>query len=99
MPTLLELALDGNPLALEPSYRASILELSRSIRHLDLRRVSDEERRAAHALARKEGERQAERERKERELEERATAIRAAARGTTCRCCTHAAGWCRLAPG
>lgn len=31
---LLELALDGNPLAIEPSYRSSVLELSSTIRHL-----------------------------------------------------------------
>lgn len=77
MGSLLELALDGNPLALEPSYRASILELTRSIRHLDLRRVSEDERRAAQAHAKREGERQAERQRKQRAEEDRTQAIRA----------------------
>ena len=76
MPSLLELALDGNPLALEPSYRASILELSKTIRHLDLRRVTDEERRAALAFAKREGERRSEQQRRERQGEERASAIR-----------------------
>ena len=77
MGTLLELALDGNPLALEPSYRASILELTRSIRHLDLRRVSEDERRAAQAHAKREGERQAERQRKQRAEEDKSQAMRA----------------------
>ena len=76
MPALLELALDGNPLAVEPSYRASVLDLARSIRHLDLRRVSDEERRLAASLAKREGEKQEAQARKEKEAEERSAAIR-----------------------
>ena len=64
-------------LALEPSYRASILELSRSIRHLDLRRVSEDERRAAQAQAKRESERLDEMQRKERAEADRLSAIRA----------------------
>lgn len=43
-PSLVELALDGNPIALAVDYRFRVIGLCRSLRHLDLRRLSDEER-------------------------------------------------------
>ena len=50
MGALHELALDGNPIADEPSYRIGICELSRTLRQLDMKRVSEEERRASAAI-------------------------------------------------
>ena len=52
--SLLELALDGNPVALDASYRPSLLQMAPTIRHLDLRRVTEEEKRAALAHSRRE---------------------------------------------
>ncbi len=47
MRALTELALDGNAVALDPKYRMSVIEALPSLRHLDLKRVSEEERRQA----------------------------------------------------
>jgi leucine-rich repeat-containing protein 49 len=44
---LLELALDGNPVAQEAGYRQVVLDNLKGLRHLDLKRVTEEERRLA----------------------------------------------------
>jgi Leucine-rich repeat (LRR) protein len=50
---LLELALDGNPVAHEAGYRQVVLDNLKALRHLDLKRVTEEERRLASLQARK----------------------------------------------
>jgi len=41
---LVELALDGNAAAAAADYRSRVVGLCRGLRHLDLRRLTDEER-------------------------------------------------------
>jgi len=55
--SLVELALDGNPAASETNYRQAVIERGKTLRHLDLRRVTEEERRLASVQAKKEEER------------------------------------------
>ena len=55
MPQLTELALDGNPLAQAPLYKTTLLDQLPSLRHLDLKRVSDEDRRVASLVAQQGG--------------------------------------------
>jgi hypothetical protein len=52
--SLKELTLDGNPLTFEPSYRHTILASGVKLKMLDAKRVSDEERRMASSLLKKE---------------------------------------------
>ena len=47
MHSLADLTLDGNPLASEANYRVGVCELSRSLRQLDLKRLTEEERKAS----------------------------------------------------
>lgn len=68
---LLELALDGNPVAQEAGYRQVVLDNLKGLRHLDLKRVTDEERRVASLQARKVEERIQDEMRKELAMEER----------------------------
>ncbi len=56
MRSLTELALDGNAVVADPKYRATVIEALPGLRHLDLKRVSEEERRHAHLLMKKEEE-------------------------------------------
>ena len=49
-----ELTLDGNPLTFETSYRYTILASGVKLKMLDTKRVSDEERRMASSLLKKE---------------------------------------------
>ena len=72
----MELTLDGNAACNEPIYRGAVLELCRSLRSLDLRRVTDEERRQANRQMRREGERAQERARREQAEEERSATLR-----------------------
>jgi hypothetical protein len=44
---LVEVAVDGNPIAVTPEYRSLVIGLCPNLRHLDLRRLSDEERASA----------------------------------------------------
>eukprot|EP01062_Namystynia_karyoxenos_P015069 TRINITY_DN15471_c0_g1_i2.p1 TRINITY_DN15471_c0_g1~~TRINITY_DN15471_c0_g1_i2.p1 ORF type:complete len:696 (+),score=205.49 TRINITY_DN15471_c0_g1_i2:76-2088(+) len=73
--SLAELSLDGNPMATDPAYRQSVIERARVLRHLDAKRVSEEERRVATAIARREEERQQERARREAAISERHDAL------------------------
>jgi hypothetical protein len=52
--SLKELTLDGNPLTFENSYRHTILASGVKLKMLDAKRVSDEERRMASSLLKKE---------------------------------------------
>lgn len=47
----MELTLDGNVVSNEPIYRSPVLELCHALRSLDLRRVTDEERRQVSTIA------------------------------------------------
>ena len=53
---LMELTMDSNPVAGRPHYRQSLLDQVRSLRLLDLQRISDEERRLSHLVVKKEEE-------------------------------------------
>ena len=74
---LSELALDGNPVTAEPNYRIVVIEHMATLRHLDLKRVTDDERRQGLALLRQQEERQQEVIRKEHFLEERSATMAA----------------------
>lgn len=52
--SLNELSLDGNPFTGDPSYKQIILRNVINIRQLDMKRISDEEKRIASVMARKE---------------------------------------------
>lgn len=56
-PSIVELCLDSNPVADEPLFRPLVLDKLASLRHLDLKRVTAEERRSAQGLLRREDER------------------------------------------
>uniref|UniRef100_A0A8C5M7T4 Leucine rich repeat containing 49 n=1 Tax=Leptobrachium leishanense TaxID=445787 RepID=A0A8C5M7T4_9ANUR len=58
--SLSDVTLDGNPIAQETWYRQSILGHMLQLRQLDMKRITEEERRTASALARKEEERKRE---------------------------------------
>ncbi|KAL1007410.1 hypothetical protein UPYG_G00086390 [Umbra pygmaea] len=58
--SLSELALDGNPLALETWYQQAALRCVLQPRQLDMKRVTEEERRTACVMARKEDEKKRE---------------------------------------
>lgn len=74
--SLVELALDGNPVASEANYRQSVIERAKTLRHLDLRRVTEEERRLAQLQAKKEEEKREVAHRKEVQAEERQEGIK-----------------------
>jgi len=58
--SLSELALDGNPISHELSYKQTVLRHVTQIRQLDMKRVTDEERRIATVMGRKEDEKKRE---------------------------------------
>ncbi|XP_047437575.1 leucine-rich repeat-containing protein 49 isoform X2 [Mugil cephalus] len=58
--TLSELTLDGNPVALETWYKQAVLRCVLHLRQLDMKRITDEDRRMAGVQARKEEEKKRE---------------------------------------
>ncbi|XP_076444066.1 leucine-rich repeat-containing protein 49-like isoform X2 [Babylonia areolata] len=58
--SLSEICLDGNPLAQDPAYKQVVLRNMQQLKQLDMRRVTEEERRLALVMARKEEERRRE---------------------------------------
>uniref|UniRef100_A0A667ZP84 Leucine rich repeat containing 49 n=1 Tax=Myripristis murdjan TaxID=586833 RepID=A0A667ZP84_9TELE len=58
--SLSELTLDGNPVALETWYKQAVLRCVLHLRQLDMKRITDEERRMAGVQARKEEEKKRE---------------------------------------
>ncbi|XP_064846905.1 leucine-rich repeat-containing protein 49-like isoform X1 [Oncorhynchus masou masou] len=58
--SLSELTLDGNPVALETWYKQAVLRCVLQLRQLDMKRVTEEERRMACVTARKEDEKKRE---------------------------------------
>jgi len=58
--SLSELAIDGNPISHELSYKQTVLCHVSQIRQLDMKRVTDEERRIATVMGRKEDEKKRE---------------------------------------
>jgi len=78
--SLIELSLDGNPISLEVNYKQIILQNVLSISQLDMKRLTDEERRIAVVMARKEEERRRESERLTSLKEKRKLAINNAQR-------------------
>ncbi|XP_064608025.1 leucine-rich repeat-containing protein 49-like isoform X2 [Liolophura sinensis] len=58
--TLSELSLDGNPLTQESHYKQSVLRHMQQLKQLDMKRITEEERRIAIVMARKEEEKKRE---------------------------------------
>uniref|UniRef100_A0A3Q2DYT4 Leucine rich repeat containing 49 n=1 Tax=Cyprinodon variegatus TaxID=28743 RepID=A0A3Q2DYT4_CYPVA len=58
--SLSELTLDGNPVALETWYKQAVLRCVLHLRQLDMKRITDEDRRMAGVLTRKEEEKKKE---------------------------------------
>ncbi|KAL8577182.1 hypothetical protein ACOMHN_047950 [Nucella lapillus] len=58
--SLSEICLDGNPIAQDPSYKQIVLRNMQQLKQLDMRRVTEEERRLALVTARKEDEKRRE---------------------------------------
>jgi len=58
--SLNELSMDGNPFATDPSYKQVMLRHLSSLRQLDMKRISEEEKRIASVMARKEEEKKKE---------------------------------------
>ncbi|XP_065060475.1 leucine-rich repeat-containing protein 49-like [Rhopilema esculentum] len=58
--SLTELSLDGNPFANDSLYKQTILQNVLSIKQLDMKKISDEERRIVSTMARKEDEKRRE---------------------------------------
>ncbi|XP_061101674.1 leucine-rich repeat-containing protein 49-like isoform X1 [Conger conger] len=77
--SLSELTLDGNPVAQETWYRPAALRCMLQLKQLDMRRVTEEERRMACVLARKDDERKRESHKQAVHKEKRRQAIRNAA--------------------
>ncbi|KAJ8281369.1 hypothetical protein GJAV_G00066870 [Gymnothorax javanicus] len=77
--SLSELTLDGNPVALETWYRHTALRCMVQLKQLDMKRVTEEERRMASVLARKDDERKRESHKQAVHKEKRRQAIRNAA--------------------
>ncbi|XP_076012093.1 leucine-rich repeat-containing protein 49 [Genypterus blacodes] len=77
--TLSELTLDGNPVALETWYKQAVLRCVLHLRQLDMKRITDEERRMAGVQARKEEEKKRESHKQTIHKEKRRLAIRNAA--------------------
>ncbi|GAB1605089.1 leucine-rich repeat-containing protein 49-like isoform X4 [Argonauta hians] len=78
--SLSEVTLDGNPIAIEHSYRQNVLHIMQQLQMLDMRRVSEDERRVAVVAARKEEEKKRELQRKAVKKEKRRIAINNAKR-------------------
>ncbi|KAM7014937.1 leucine-rich repeat-containing protein 49 [Tautogolabrus adspersus] len=77
--SLSELTLDGNPVALETWYKQAVLRCVLHLRQLDMKRITDEERRMAGVQARKEEEKKKENHKQTIHKEKRRLAIRNAA--------------------
>eukprot|EP00111_Clytia_hemisphaerica_P004223 TCONS_00012064-protein len=73
--SLVDLALDNNPLANQSNYKQAILQSIVSLRQLDMKRLTEEEKRIAQVLARKEEEKRKESERLSSIKEKRRLAI------------------------
>ncbi|KAL8570755.1 hypothetical protein ACOMHN_006905 [Nucella lapillus] len=58
--SLSEICLDGNPLAQDPAYKQTVLRNMQQLKQLDMRRITEEERRLALVMARKEEEKRRE---------------------------------------
>ncbi|XP_043952296.1 leucine-rich repeat-containing protein 49 isoform X3 [Gambusia affinis] len=74
-----ELTLDGNPVALETWYKQAVLRCVLHLRQLDMKRITDEDRRMAGVLTRKEEEKKKESHKQTIHKEKRRLAIRNAA--------------------
>ncbi|XP_074517842.1 leucine-rich repeat-containing protein 49 isoform X1 [Sebastes fasciatus] len=77
--SLSELTLDGNPVALETWYKQAVLRCVLHLRQLDMKRITDEDRRMAGVQARKEEEKKRENHKQTINKEKRRLAIRNAA--------------------
>ncbi|KAG9273431.1 leucine-rich repeat-containing protein 49 [Astyanax mexicanus] len=77
--SLCELTLDGNPVAQESCYKQAALRCVLPLRLLDMKRITDEERRAVSLVARKEDEKKRESHKHTAHKEKRRLAIRNAA--------------------
>ncbi|MED6254876.1 hypothetical protein ATANTOWER_001435 [Ataeniobius toweri] len=77
--SLSELTLDGNPVALETWYKQAVLRCVLHLRQLDMKRITDEDRRMAGVLTRKEEEKKKESHKQTIHKEKRRLAIRNAA--------------------
>ncbi|KAM7406465.1 hypothetical protein PAMP_000839 [Pampus punctatissimus] len=77
--SLTELTLDGNPVALETWYKQAVLRCVLHLRQLDMKRITDEDRRMAGVQARKEEEKKRESHKQTIHKEKRRLAIRNAA--------------------
>ncbi|XP_038138516.1 leucine-rich repeat-containing protein 49 [Cyprinodon tularosa] len=77
--SLSELTLDGNPVALETWYKHAVLRCVLHLRQLDMKRITDEDRRMAGVLTRKEEEKKKESQKQTIHKEKRRLAIRNAA--------------------
>uniref|UniRef100_A0A3P9IAJ1 Leucine rich repeat containing 49 n=2 Tax=Oryzias latipes TaxID=8090 RepID=A0A3P9IAJ1_ORYLA len=77
--SLSELTLDGNPVALETWYKQAVLRCVLHLRQLDMKRVTDEDRRMAGVQARKEEEKKEKSHKQTIHKEKRRLAIRNAA--------------------
>ncbi|XP_072551948.1 leucine-rich repeat-containing protein 49 [Salminus brasiliensis] len=77
--SLCELTLDGNPVAQESCYKQAALRCVLPLRLLDMKRITEEERRTASLLARKEDEKKRESHKQAAHKEKRRLAIRNAA--------------------
>ncbi|XP_026149502.1 leucine-rich repeat-containing protein 49 isoform X1 [Mastacembelus armatus] len=77
--SLSELTLDGNPVALETWYKQAVLRCVLHLRQLDMKRITDKDRRMAAVQARKEEEKKRESHKQTIHEEKRRLAIRNAA--------------------
>ncbi|XP_047678152.1 leucine-rich repeat-containing protein 49 isoform X3 [Tachysurus fulvidraco] len=77
--SLSELTLDGNPVAQESCYKQTVLRCVLPLRLLDMKRITEEDRRTANVLARKEDEKKRESHKQAAHKEKRRLAIRKAA--------------------
>lgn len=77
--SLSELTLDGNPVALETWYKQAVLRCVLHLKQLDMKRITDEDRRTAGIQARKEEEKKRESHKQSIHKEKRRLAIRNAA--------------------
>ncbi|KAK1157918.1 leucine-rich repeat-containing protein 49-like [Acipenser oxyrinchus oxyrinchus] len=78
-PSLIEVSLDENPIAQESWYKQTALRYMVQLRQLDMKRITDEERRMASVIARKEEEKKKEGHKQAIQKEKRRLAIQNAA--------------------
>ncbi|XP_077989183.1 leucine-rich repeat-containing protein 49-like [Glandiceps talaboti] len=98
-PSLSELSLDGNPFSQEQYYKQIVLRYMHQLRQLDMKRITEEERRIANVMARKEDERKRESNKIALMKEKRRIAINNAARQWEVTQGTAMAKTTRLQPG